>query len=100
MSHTILSVGWLKFFTQDTDTDISVNKEIRTVYRTLRQEGVDVQIARIDENCNCQIVKEEEINEEQEEVNYRLEVDLANSNIPMKRFNELLEIWGVTEVSN
>ena len=95
-----MSVAWLKFFTQHTDTDISVNQEISTVYRTLKQEGVSVQIARIDENCNLQLVQEEEIDEGCEEISYRLEVDLANSNIPLRRFNELLEGWGVDEVSN
>jgi mannose/fructose/N-acetylgalactosamine-specific phosphotransferase system component IIB len=94
-------VIWLGNFVQDqqTNTIIDVSEELATVYNTLQQEEVKIRIIRIGENTTTlKEINLEEVSYRNKKTSYQLEVNLAESDISLRKFNELLSYWGVDAV--
>jgi hypothetical protein len=97
MCHTIVLIQWFKFVDPKTNILIAVNREIRAAYTDLKNEGVDVKAYKTPPMGSDIEVSIEEIDEETaeaEETTYDLVVNLVNSDISFKRFNQIIEGWG------
>lgn len=94
-------VSWLN--SGHGNTFISVNEHIHNVYAALLNEGVDVKIVLItstksDESDEIPVTIDE-VDDENRALTYNLNVNLANSYISMKKFNQLIEGWGIQNLN-
>lgn len=94
---------WLKQFVdnQETEVGITVDEYPPIVYDTLTREGVQVQIMRLRRGLTeaMEEISLEESDFEDEKFIYTFEIELATSKMQFDRFNELLETWGVSDIS-
>jgi hypothetical protein len=69
--------------------------DILKVIDDLEQRQAKVEILYIDGDCNDRVVsKEGIIPKRDEDIGYRINVDLANADMTFKEFNQLIKSWG------
>lgn len=103
--YTNIWVVWLKDFYKEQksyEIRIALNEDISIVYDTLkREEGLSMEIVRLSEDeieYETDEPVEEEIRPENRKGSYHLDVDLTNSNMTFKKFNELLNDFSVNDI--
>ena len=79
---------------------IAVREDIEIVCDALRNEGASVKIVRIEvENGGREeSILLREVEEESDQILYQLELDLTQSFITMKKFNELINGWSINDI--
>lgn len=101
MSQTYIGVVLFTYGRES--TDIIVGEGIYTVYNQLINEGCDIKIFEIDPSNDSEteiVISQVDIEAEVlDKLNYHLQVDLTKSFISMKKFNELINTWGILEVN-
>lgn len=74
---------------------ICVSESIDVVYKTLANEGADLEIAFISDDGDEITVDVEDVNLEDSNLTYIINLDLTESYVNMKKFNQLIEGWGI-----
>lgn len=100
MSQTFLGVTL--FTNEEKNSNIVVGENIYTVYNTLKNEGAYIEVIKYETSNGSQIeidILEVDIEAKAlgKDVYYSLEIDLTKSFISMKKFNELINSWGILE---
>jgi hypothetical protein len=78
----------------NTEEQISVDKDNRTVYETFIQMGLKIQIVKVCDDENIDISLEKADFENDNELYYFRVLNLAESNVTHKDWNDLIENWG------
>lgn len=96
-------IGIILFTYGKESTDIIVGEGIYTVYNQLINEGCDIKIFEINPSNDSQaeiVINQVDIEAEAlDKLNYYLQLDLTKSFISMKKFNEIINTWGILELN-
>jgi hypothetical protein len=79
-----------------TEKQISVSKDIHSVYQVLVQKGLDIQIFKVSGDQHIP-VSSQEVDFENDEAFLQIN-NLADSNLSFKEFNDLLQRWGINSI--